>query len=139
MDYNKLFGWLRYLLSGTRTEKVKSEPKAPSQGMLKFVSRFLSQKVLGTESETLSQLRNDHIGKLEKTAEDEEAQNRELEERLEFKRREDEVLGRIRGARSHRAKLWELLGEYGTRRPRLLRWVIIGVGLFVLLSLLIMC
>ncbi len=84
---------------------------------------------------SLTEVRAAHIRKLEKAAEIEEERNKALEANLEFKVNEEVVLARIKVARSQRERLWERLGEYGTRRPRLLRWVLIGVAVLLILLL----
>lgn len=108
----KLFNALRGFFGGTQSKVV--EPKVP---------------------ETLTERRGAHIRKLESIAETEEAENRELEERLEFKKREAAVLEKIQKARSRRQRLWERLGEYGTRRLNWKLLLIIG-GVLVFLVLL---
>jgi len=97
--------------------------------------KFLHPK----HAKSLAERRAEYIAKLERTAGVEEAKLKELEERLEFKRREASVLARVRAARQRRRKLWELLGEYGVGRPRLLRWVLIGVGVLILFLLFKAC
>jgi hypothetical protein len=88
--------------------------------------------VFGKSVKSVSERRAEYIAKLEKVAELEEARNKVLEERLEFKRREAEVLARIKAARRHRRRLWELLGEFGVRKPGLLRWVLLGAFALIL-------
>jgi len=114
----RLLGWLRYLLSGERPEVAGSKVPLTS----------------------LSQRRDARIKELEHVAEVEEGKVKELEVRLEFQRREHEVLGRIQEARSRRRKVWELLGEYGIRRS--VSWgrlVVVGGFLLLMLLLFIKC
>jgi len=87
----------------------------------------------------LVERRSERISKLESIATSEEEKNKELEAHLEFKRREHEALGKIQAARTRRERLQGQLGEYGVRRPRLLRWGLIGGGVILVLVWLIKC
>jgi len=134
-----VFDWLKYILGGASEKSKRSslyrqwveKGRLPSEAVPEEDSKPLTVGVLGK--------REVRIKELESVVEVEEAKNRELEERLEFKRREDEVLDRVRGARAREKKLWELLGEYGTKRSGLLKWVLIGGGLLLLILLMFTC
>ncbi len=83
--------------------------------------------------------RDRRIKALESKAAAVEGRNRELEGRLAFKKREAEVMRRVQEASSRKDSLWERLGDYGVRRPRLLRWVLIGVGALLFVVMLTRC
>ena len=138
-----MFGWLRYILGGTPKASERSElyqqwtgeSELPSETVPKGSSGSLTEKSLGKGEA--------HIRSLESVAEVEEAKSKELEGRLEFKKKEEEVLVRVQKARARKRRLGELLGEYGTPRnpwsTRLLVTLGLGVGFVLLLTLLGSC
>lgn len=135
-----MFNWLRYVLGGNTKESERSDlyrqwvekGELPSSAVPeKTGSPTIVGKPLGE--------REVRIRELEEVAKAEETRNVELEGRLEFKKKEEEVLVRVRKARAREGRLRELLGEYGTPRSlwstRLLM-VLGAVGGFVLLLML---
>lgn len=131
-----MFGWLKYVLGGTPKTSERSELYQQWAREGELPSETAPEGVSGSPTEKSLGEREDRLRALESVAEVEETRNVELEERLEFKKKEEEVLVRVRKARARKGRLRELLGEYGT--PRSL-WstrslVVLGaIGGFVLL------
>lgn len=127
----------RFMLKGWQQQGRGYIRRVLESVLFSRVGRFLRSLLwLRGTAQSVSERRNEYIAQLEYAAAAEEARNKELEERLEFKKREHTVLERIQGARSRKRKLGELLGEYSVQKRFSWKLPVILGGAFILLLLL---